>query len=87
MYISYTPTIELREVTKFSMQFLFGDRFLNVFLITVLYLVTRLLLFHVQVSFQVNLHLSSNTGYLVTQPIRIAYFQHVIALDQSEGWI
>ena len=30
---------------------------------------------------------SSNTGYLVTQPIRIAYFQHVIALDQSEGWI
>ena len=32
-------------------------------------------------------HYSSNTGYLVTQPIRIAYFQHVIALDQSEGWI
>ena len=30
---------------------------------------------------------SSNTGYLVTQPIRIAYFKHVIALDQSEGWI
>ena len=57
MYISYTPTIELGEVTKFSMQFLFGDCLLNVFLITVLYLVTRLLLFHVQVSFQVNLHL------------------------------
>ena len=30
---------------------------------------------------------SSNTGYLVTRPIRIAYFKHVIALDQSEGWI
>ena len=30
---------------------------------------------------------SSNTSYLVTQPIRIAYFIHVIALDQSEGWI
>ena len=30
---------------------------------------------------------SSNTGYLSIQPIRIAYFKHVIALDQSEGWI
>ena len=37
--------------------------------------------------FHVPLTASSNTGYLVTQPIRIAYFKHVIALDQSEGWI
>ena len=35
MYISYTPTIELREVNKFSRQFLFGDCFLNILLIAV----------------------------------------------------